>query len=60
MDAHNPNPTPGLEMAHVLFMDVVSYSTLPMDHQQRVLHELQEVRLQSFERRRSGLCQWNI
>ena len=42
MDAHNPSPTPGLEMAHVLFMDIVSYSTLPMDHQQRVLHELQE------------------
>jgi eukaryotic-like serine/threonine-protein kinase len=42
MDAHNPSPTPGLEMAHVLFMDIVSYSTLPVDHQQRVIHALQE------------------
>jgi tetratricopeptide (TPR) repeat protein/class 3 adenylate cyclase len=42
MDAHNPSSTPGLEMAHVLFMDIVAYSTLPMDHQRRVLHELQE------------------
>jgi tetratricopeptide (TPR) repeat protein len=42
MDAHNPSPTPGLEMAHVLFMDIVSYSTLPVDHQQRVIHVLQE------------------
>jgi tetratricopeptide (TPR) repeat protein len=29
-------------MAHVLFMDIVSYSTLPVDHQQRVIHVLQE------------------
>ena len=42
MDAQNLRPTPGLEMAHVLFMDIVSYSTLSMDDQQRVLHELQE------------------
>jgi len=42
VDAHNPSPAHCLEMAHVLFMDIVSYSTLPMDHQQQVLHELQE------------------
>jgi hypothetical protein len=29
-------------MAHVLFMDIVAYSTLPMDYQHRMLHELQE------------------
>jgi class 3 adenylate cyclase len=37
------SPTPSLEMAHVLFMDIVAYSTLPMDHQHQVLHELQEI-----------------
>jgi class 3 adenylate cyclase/tetratricopeptide (TPR) repeat protein len=32
-----------LEMAHVLFMDIVGYSKLPMDHQKAELHTLQEV-----------------
>jgi class 3 adenylate cyclase/tetratricopeptide (TPR) repeat protein len=32
-----------LEMAHVLFMDIVGYSKLPMDHQQAVLQTLQEI-----------------
>jgi eukaryotic-like serine/threonine-protein kinase len=36
------SPSPSLEMAHVLFMDVVAYSRLPMDQQQRVIHDLQE------------------
>jgi tetratricopeptide (TPR) repeat protein/class 3 adenylate cyclase len=31
-----------LEMAHVLFMDIVAYSTLPMDEQQGILDELQQ------------------
>src|SRR5579862_1436572 len=35
--------TTKLEMAHVLFMDIVGYSKLPMDHQQAVLHSLQVV-----------------
>ena len=30
-----------MEMAHVLFMDIVAYSKLPMDQQHKVLHELQ-------------------
>jgi tetratricopeptide (TPR) repeat protein/class 3 adenylate cyclase len=30
-------------MAHVLFMDIVGYSKLPMDHQEAVLHTLQGV-----------------
>jgi eukaryotic-like serine/threonine-protein kinase len=29
-------------MAHVLFIDIVAYSTLHMDRQQQVLHDLQE------------------
>jgi tetratricopeptide (TPR) repeat protein/class 3 adenylate cyclase len=33
---------PALEMAHVLFMDIVAYSKLPMDQQQKLLRELQE------------------
>src|ERR1700680_2708125 len=35
--------TTKLEMAHVLFMDIVGYSKLPMDHQKAVLHTLQAV-----------------
>jgi eukaryotic-like serine/threonine-protein kinase len=35
-----PNRT--LEMAHVLFMDIVAYSRLPMDEQHEVLKHLQE------------------
>src|ERR1035438_6819838 len=31
-----------LEMAHVLFTDIVAYSRLPMDQQQQALHHLQE------------------
>lgn len=32
-----------LEMAHVLFMDIVGYSKLPIDHQEAVSHTLQSV-----------------
>jgi serine/threonine protein kinase len=35
--------TRALEMAHVLFMDIVAYSQLPMDEQHRVLKGLQAV-----------------
>ena len=35
-------PSHTLEIAHVLFMDVVAYSTLHMDRQQQLLHNLQE------------------
>jgi class 3 adenylate cyclase len=34
-------PTP--EVAHVLFMDVVSYSLLAMDQQNEVIHKLQDI-----------------
>jgi class 3 adenylate cyclase/tetratricopeptide (TPR) repeat protein len=37
----SPSTVP-LEMAHVLFMDIVAYSRLPMDQQQRALLHLQE------------------
>src|SRR5271156_6556539 len=39
----DPRQTTKLEMAHVLFMDVVGYSKLPMDYQEAVLHTLQAV-----------------
>jgi class 3 adenylate cyclase/tRNA A-37 threonylcarbamoyl transferase component Bud32 len=34
---------PVVELAHVLFMDIVSYSVLPMDEQRRALRQLQEL-----------------
>jgi class 3 adenylate cyclase len=42
-DLTNPRTTAKLEMAYVLFMDIVGYSKLPMDHQEGVLQTLQEV-----------------
>jgi eukaryotic-like serine/threonine-protein kinase len=38
----SPSETRSMEIAHVLFMDIVSYSTLPMDEQERILCDLQE------------------
>jgi tetratricopeptide (TPR) repeat protein/class 3 adenylate cyclase len=38
----NPTPPP-LEVAHVLFMDIVAYSMLPMDEQIRLVDQLQQV-----------------
>ena len=40
---HTEQPTAKLKMAHVLFMDIVGYSKLPMDHQEAALRTLQEV-----------------
>ena len=37
-----PDPTRTLEMAHVLFIDIVGYSRLPMDEQETALRFLQE------------------
>jgi serine/threonine protein kinase/class 3 adenylate cyclase/Tfp pilus assembly protein PilF len=34
---------PAVEIAHVLFLDVVSYSMLPTDQQRRCLRELQQI-----------------
>jgi len=33
----------GLQMAHVLFMDLIGFSTLPMESQRKYLRELQQV-----------------
>ena len=41
-EAKESNSAPSLEMAHVLFMDIVAYSTLHMDKQQQMLHQLQD------------------
>lgn len=34
---------PPLEIAHVLFMDIVAYSVMPMDQQRHLVRELQQV-----------------
>jgi len=40
----NENPQiDGMKLAHVLFMDIVGYSRLPIDEQTSVLHILQEI-----------------
>jgi tetratricopeptide (TPR) repeat protein/class 3 adenylate cyclase len=41
-EAGTSPPSAALEIAHVLFMDIVAYSMLPMDQQQGHLHTLQE------------------
>jgi class 3 adenylate cyclase/Flp pilus assembly protein TadD len=43
--SHAPEVTvdaPPLEIAHVLFLDIVAYSRQRMDQQQRIIHDLQE------------------
>jgi hypothetical protein len=42
-------PSSSLEIAHVLFMDIVGYSKLPMDRQQIALGSLQEIVRQTKE-----------
>jgi eukaryotic-like serine/threonine-protein kinase len=42
-NTQGPNPSPCLEMAHVLFMDIVAYSRLPMDEQTRLVGKLQQI-----------------
>jgi hypothetical protein len=37
-NTQEPNPSPCLEMAHVLFLDIVAYSRLPMDDQKFIDH----------------------
>jgi class 3 adenylate cyclase len=43
MSATDQGRSPKLEIAHVLFMDIVGYSKLPVDHQEAVLRTLQAV-----------------
>jgi class 3 adenylate cyclase/Tfp pilus assembly protein PilF len=38
----SPTATPSLEMANVLFLDIVAYSRLHMDQQQQAIQELQD------------------
>jgi hypothetical protein len=42
MNTTGRNPASSLEIAHVLFIDIVAYSKLHMDTQQLVLRDLQE------------------
>lgn len=42
MDVQEPQSIHSSEMAHVLFMDIVAYTTLPTGQQQRLLEELNE------------------
>lgn len=37
-----PAPSPSMELAHVLFMDIVSYSTLPIDQQVSIIDDLKQ------------------
>lgn len=40
----NENPqTDSMKLAHVLFMDIVGYSKLPIDEQTSAIHILQEI-----------------
>jgi eukaryotic-like serine/threonine-protein kinase len=52
-NAPSSRGAPLLEVAHVLFMDIISYSRLPMDVQERVLRILQDSVRESAEFRRA-------
>jgi eukaryotic-like serine/threonine-protein kinase len=54
-DTQEPT-TPPLEIAHVLFMDIVGYSTLPMEQQTRLLGQLQEIVRETAEFKRAQKC----
>lgn len=51
--ADDSGPRQPLEVAHVLFIDLVGYSLLPTDAQQRVLKQLQEAVRQTEEFQRA-------
>ncbi len=48
-ESEEPKPAPSLEIAHVLFMDIVAYSTLQMERQHELLNELQAAVRQTEE-----------
>src|SRR6476660_6267449 len=52
MTSGSPQPV-STEIAHVLCMDVVAYSLLPMDQQQAVIQELQHCVRETDEYRKS-------
>ena len=45
----------GLELAHVLFMDLVAFSIMPMEEQRQALRELQEIVRNTPQVRASGI-----
>jgi tetratricopeptide (TPR) repeat protein/class 3 adenylate cyclase/TolB-like protein len=49
----NPTQAPPVEVAHVLFMDIVAYSTLAMEQQTRILSELQKIVRETAEFKRA-------
>ncbi|MBI3665247.1 MAG: protein kinase [Acidobacteria bacterium] len=51
-----PSHSSGLEMAYVLFMDLVSFSTLSMDRQSQLVQQLQEIvrGTEEFRRAQAG------
>ncbi len=53
IEVHESKSAPALEIAHVLFMDIVAYSRLPMDEQQSVINGLQEAVRATAEFRRA-------
>jgi class 3 adenylate cyclase len=54
--ASDPIPSPELEIAHVLFMDIAGYSLLPLAEQPRQMAELQELvrATREFQRAEAG------
>jgi hypothetical protein len=52
-EAVPPGQAPSLEIAHVLCMDIVAYSRLPMEDQSRLLLNLQNVIRDSSEFQRA-------
>jgi class 3 adenylate cyclase/tetratricopeptide (TPR) repeat protein len=53
----SPGQSPALEVAHVLFLDIVAYSRLPMERQEQTLRHLQEVVRQTKEFERAQNAQ---
>ena len=41
--SEQPSPAPASEIAHVLFLDLVGYSILPMGQERDLLHDLQQI-----------------
>ena len=50
--AVNPSPAPVLEIAQLLFVDIVAYSTLPVDMQRRTIRNLQNAITRTSDCRR--------
>lgn len=55
VNSTTPKP-PALEVAHILFMDIIGYSLLSMDRQTQVLQQLQDLVCATAEFRRAQEC----